>query len=261
MEFCEKGDLGRLLYSDQPVSAALKVRFAVDVALAVAWLHSLEPPVLHRDVRSPNVMLVSLNPQDRIVCKLGDFGSATQMSGRLTQALPTFQWMAPEVLAGRSYDLSSDVYSFGMVLHEIVFRKIPFSEFEQYFSEVRNNQEEIEYFWKEMEIREAIQNGLLPTLQGIFSPEETRLNDMMRKCWSAPADRPSAAAIAHSLTKDSKFERLMTKIPQVNYYYYCFFFFFSYFLSRLLGFDRVAAKVSDEASVHLEHSAGSAAGE
>jgi len=70
-------------------------------------MHSLNPPITHCDVKSPNVMLCSLNPNESAVCaKLGDFGSAVVMN------FPTLSggyvdnpiWFAPEILIQCSYN-------------------------------------------------------------------------------------------------------------------------------------------------------------
>ena len=200
MEMCELGDLGSLLYKGTGfLSSLLKKRAALDVSLALAYTHSCG--IVHRDVRSFNVFMVSFDADARSpVAKLGDFGLATAVMGNLSDALPTFQWNPPEVLKGCNYDLSADVYSYGMFLYELVYQKIPFSEYEKFFTQNGDAM-----LWREMEVREAIEQGLRPDI----SKENTLSNDkqtalfnvIMTDCWSEPAKRPSCAAIAHKLSK------------------------------------------------------------
>ena len=210
MEYLQHSDLGRVLHSPAKgapsLSPAQRTHIALDLAMAVSYLHSLDPPVLHRDVRSPNVFLASLDAEHDVMAKLGDFGCAQQMSGEMTQALPTFQWMAPEVLVGTSYDLSADVYSFGMVLYELLMCKIPFAEFDEFFTQTVNQEGETVMLWKEMAVRDAIRNGLRPKVTGEWGGEDSKLVDLMRKCWGKPAERPSFVLLAHTLATGTRFE-------------------------------------------------------
>jgi len=71
--------------------------FALDIAHGLSYLHSLKPPVIHRDLKSLNVLI------DRsFSCKVADFGLSREMhdSGLATASTGTPHWVAPEVLAG-----------------------------------------------------------------------------------------------------------------------------------------------------------------
>jgi serine/threonine protein kinase len=60
IEFCEAGDLFNALQAKRIGPAQLQLRIAYDVALGMQLLHSCRPPLAHRDLRSPNILLVSL---------------------------------------------------------------------------------------------------------------------------------------------------------------------------------------------------------
>ena len=76
------------------------------------YLHFGNPPVLHRDLKSANILL-----DDSYNAKVADFGlsriKAQQRS--MTGNCGTVQWMAPEILANESYAEPADVYSYGKI--------------------------------------------------------------------------------------------------------------------------------------------------
>ncbi len=137
-ELAPLGDLYRLLHDsslpDHKFTWKLRMKIALDVAQGMNFLHQLSPPILHRDLRSPNVFLMSLDENASIVAKVADFGLAQKLttSSGITDRLETWQWMAPEafgVNSAATYDERADVYSFGIVLWELSSRKHPFEEF------------------------------------------------------------------------------------------------------------------------------------
>ncbi|RHY66747.1 hypothetical protein DYB38_008644 [Aphanomyces astaci] len=126
-EFMDGGDVRTLLENPkiQLSWPAQKVNIAIDVALALAYLHGLTPKLIHRDLKSKNVLLTS-----NMVAKLSDFGLSRNRSYEetLTAGVGTVRWTAPEVMLGDIYSEISDVYSFGVVLSELDTREIPFDD-------------------------------------------------------------------------------------------------------------------------------------
>ncbi|KAJ0402674.1 hypothetical protein ATCC90586_006188 [Pythium insidiosum] len=102
-----------------------KISIAIDVVEALAYMHTREPKLIHRDLKSRNVLL---NAQ--MVAKLSDFGLARNRTYEetLTAGVGTVRWTAPEVMLGENYSEQADVYSFGVVLSELDTREIPFEE-------------------------------------------------------------------------------------------------------------------------------------
>jgi len=121
LEYLSKGDLGRfLLDSDEPVSWARKVKLSLDVACGMAYLHARN--IIFRDLKSENLLL-----DDNLKCKICDFGFARSYTksgrGRPTTMCGTDEFMAPEVVLGQPYDEMADVFSFGMLMFEIISRR------------------------------------------------------------------------------------------------------------------------------------------
>ncbi|RLN02166.1 hypothetical protein BBI17_002347 [Phytophthora kernoviae] len=127
-EYMEGGDLRALLslYEDQGYDLGFdsnKVTIALHIAHALAYLHSLTPPVIHRDLKSKNVLLSS-----GLEAKVTDFGiSRERVDQTMTAGVGTSLWMAPEMMMGERYDDKADMFSFGVVLSELDQHSLPYS--------------------------------------------------------------------------------------------------------------------------------------
>uniref|UniRef100_A0AAV1UP56 Protein kinase domain-containing protein n=1 Tax=Peronospora matthiolae TaxID=2874970 RepID=A0AAV1UP56_9STRA len=100
-----------------------KVKIAAHVVHALVYLHSLTPSVIHRDLKSRNILL-SEN-QD---AKLADFGASRErVDGTMTAGVGTSLWIAPEVTMGERYDEKADMFSFGVVLSELDSLQNPYA--------------------------------------------------------------------------------------------------------------------------------------
>ncbi|XP_026387424.1 serine/threonine-protein kinase EDR1-like [Papaver somniferum] len=96
---------------------------ALDIARGLNYLHCYNPPIVHRDVKSSNLLV-----DNNWHLKVGDFGlsrlkHATFLTTENGNGTP--QWMALEVIRNEPADEKSDVYSFGVVLWELATKKIP----------------------------------------------------------------------------------------------------------------------------------------
>eukprot|EP00850_Spirogloea_muscicola_P013107 SM000087S23389 [mRNA] locus=s87:479195:485097:+ [translate_table: standard] len=123
-EFLPRGSLYRLLHRKKDsITWPRCLRMALDTARGMEYLHRSNPPIVHRDLKSSN-LLVDKN----WTVKVGDFGisrlkHATFLTARSGKGTP--QWMAPEVLRNDPSDEMSDVYSFGVILWELATKQVP----------------------------------------------------------------------------------------------------------------------------------------
>ncbi|XP_062228548.1 probable serine/threonine-protein kinase SIS8 isoform X3 [Phragmites australis] len=117
-EFLPRGSLFRLIHrSNNQLGERRRLRMALDVARGMNYLHNCTPVIVHRDLKSPN-LLVDKN----WVVKVCDFGlsrmkHSTFLSSRSTAG--TAEWMAPEVLQNEPSDEKCDVFSYGVILWEL----------------------------------------------------------------------------------------------------------------------------------------------
>jgi len=119
-EYISGGDLRKILKDEtKELSWLLRSRIATDVAYAMTFLHS--KGLIHRDLKSNNLLV-----SDNWKVKVCDFGFSRRVNKDQQMTLcGTDEWMAPEVMCGDKYDEKADVFSFGMVLTELVTRKKP----------------------------------------------------------------------------------------------------------------------------------------
>ncbi|KAF7830027.1 serine/threonine-protein kinase CTR1-like [Senna tora] len=127
-EYLPRGSLYRLIH--RPASGELldqrrRLRMALDVAKGINYLHCLNPPIVHWDLKSPN-LLVDKNWTVK-VCDFGlsRFKANTFISSKSVAGTP--EWMAPEFLRGEPSNEKSDVYSFGVILWELVTMQQPWN--------------------------------------------------------------------------------------------------------------------------------------
>lgn len=127
-EFMTGGDLRALLVHYEATQHTQgfdhsKVKIALHIAHALTYLHSLPQPVIHRDLKSKNVLLTP-----GLDAKLTDFGvSRKREDCTMTVGVGTSLWMAPEVMTGKRYDTAADMFSFGVVLSELDVHTLPYS--------------------------------------------------------------------------------------------------------------------------------------
>ena len=122
-EYCDNGNLFEYLHIIKGTKLYYKDarRIALEIAYGMNYLHGFKPPILHRDLKSMNVLLDRNN-----TVKLADFGNTSSFQLQMTKQKGTFQWMAPEVIRGSTYSESSDVFSFGIIMNELVTRLPPY---------------------------------------------------------------------------------------------------------------------------------------
>eukprot|EP00727_Mastigamoeba_balamuthi_P002775 m51a1_g12495 putative serine threonine-protein kinase ctr1-like (410) ;mRNA; r:72-1747 len=130
-EFMPHGSLLDLL-SDKamPINTSLKLRILNDVAAGMAYLHGSNPPIIHCDLKSPNILL-----SESMQAKVCDFGLtviAQKHSSSTTQSddsvLGSLLWSAPEIINHGVFSTKSDVYAFGIMLWEMVTRELPYKD-------------------------------------------------------------------------------------------------------------------------------------
>ena len=152
---------------------------ALDVCRGMNYLHTCRPPVIHRDLKSPNLLV-----DKDLTIKVCDFGLSrvrhtTVLSTKSQAGTP--EWTAPEVLQGMPCNEASDVYSFGVILWELLSGEEPWSD------------------KSAMQVVGAV--GFAG--QRLSVPEGTSpaLANLMERCFGEPLDRPSFSEIISLLKR------------------------------------------------------------
>jgi len=123
-ELVESGSLFDFISKESnELTWSLRLKIAKDIAKGCAFLHNACPPVMHRDLKSPNILLASVDANASVVAKVCDFGvslNSAQHTGRIVDC-PL--WLAPEVLQNKPYTEKADVYSVGVIYWELLTRQ------------------------------------------------------------------------------------------------------------------------------------------
>lgn len=136
LEHCDCSLFHRLYKDPSETSRHWLLAVALGVAEAMQYLHAQSPPLIHRDLKSPNVLLQHHAPSAGGTCateeatnvKICDFG----LVGVKEPTAGTPNYMAPELLEARSWSGSVDVYAFAILLNELFTREVPWDGFQPF---------------------------------------------------------------------------------------------------------------------------------
>lgn len=193
-EFCGRGTLYGLL--NKPgfeIPLILRYRMISDVIRGMCYLHSLRPPIVHRDLKSLNLLV-----SDDMVVKVADFGLARILKPEDNKTMTmsgTAAWTAPEVMRGEHYNESCDVFSAGVVFWEIITRQPPWQG-----STV-------------LEVYSAVSKG-----QRLAIPTDcpADIAHMIRACWQEAVARPTFSDLMKMVPpeyRDFKARSLLSSTP------------------------------------------------
>lgn len=196
------------MYENPKFPFSKKILMLLYVARGMRFLHSKN--VIHRDLKCDNVLIDASG-----IAKISDFGLCTikdHERGRMTMAVGTALFMAPEVFLGKSYDEKCDIFSFAIVAYEILFETTnPYECFLNTDSSSSNS-----LGWKAGSDRgSSTIYGLEakvasdPTFRPRFPPKDKMpkdhlfLMEVIEKSWAAnPEERPTFNDIVSILEKE-----------------------------------------------------------
>ena len=192
LPFCEQGNIGKMVGKMDEEEAWKLLR---DCASALAYLHAMNPPVLHQDIKPANILL-----NDNGDYMLTDFGVSTQVKQSLSRvsnqdmallSAGTISYMAPERFSRNNLPvMANDIYSLGSTVYELTSGMLPFGN----------------------------DGGLLqrkgaeiPELPGDFSPLlKKTLDDCLQE---EPWNRPSADQLEETAIRAIRHPELRNAVP------------------------------------------------
>ena len=201
LEIAPMGSLSDLINKSShegkpPFVRQIYYRIAKQVASGLNFLHCRSHPIIFRDLKPSNVLVISIDPLERIQVKLTDFGIAAylQPSGHVgLEGTKGFQ--APEILkyGGRVYyDHRVDIFSYGMLLYNVVSMNLPYASISTLL------------------IDQQIINKLRPSLSNeVLNYGLCLFEDVIRLSWDDdPRVRPNASSIIE-LVSQPTFQSVM----------------------------------------------------
>ncbi|XP_022734967.1 calcium/calmodulin-regulated receptor-like kinase 1 isoform X2 [Durio zibethinus] len=191
--YMSKGSLASHLYSEnhEPLSWNLRVYIALDVARGLEYLHDgAVPPVIHRDIKSSNILL-----DESMRARVADFGLSREemVDKHKANIRGTFGYLDPEYISTRTFTKKTDVYSFGVLLFELIAGRNPLQGLMEYV-ELAAISTEGKVGWEEI---------VDSRLDGKFDVQElNEIAALAYKCVNrVPKKRPSMRDIVQVLTR------------------------------------------------------------
>ncbi|XP_021747827.1 serine/threonine-protein kinase STY8-like isoform X1 [Chenopodium quinoa] len=180
-EFMPKGNLYDFMHKRKGVFKLQSLlRAAIDVSMGMEYLH--QNNIVHRDLKTANLLM----GEDGVV-KIADFGVAKvqTQSGVMTAETGTYRWMAPEVIGHKPYDHKADVFSFGIVIWELLTGELPYSSLTPLQAAIG-----------------VVQKGLRPAIP---KHVHSNLADLLERCWHLdPTLRPNFSEVSGVLQQIAK---------------------------------------------------------
>ncbi|KAK9271809.1 hypothetical protein L1049_002174 [Liquidambar formosana] len=189
-EFMSNGSLANLLYSEEErvLSWDERLQIALDISHGIEYLHEgAVPPVIHRDLKSANILL-----DQSMRAKVADFGLSKEevFDGRNSGLKGTYGYIDPAYISTNKFTMKSDIYSFGIIIFEIITAIHPHQNLMEYVNLASMSSDGVD---------EILDNKLA----GECDPEEVRLlANIAQKCLhKTPRKRPSIGEVSQALLK------------------------------------------------------------
>jgi len=201
-EYCNRGSLYDLLRDARRVPAlaaqlswSRRLSMAVDAARGMLCLHSHKPSIVHRDLKSPNLLVDKhwhAKVTDFNLSRISEDINTHQAAVQSSLVANNPRWHSPEVIKAHCYDKAADVYAFALILWELLTWELPFAAMSPY------------------QIMLGVgEHGLRPEIPAPFSKQAADLiggdvpsqigdayRQLIKDCWTQiPGDRPSFETI------------------------------------------------------------------
>lgn len=194
LEFCHRGSLYDVLSDPkEDITWHRVLRAAADTMKGLTCLHYWKPVIVHRDLKTLNLLV-----DENYLVKVSDFGLSRFSSGgeadknqeTLGKLRGTYAYCAPEVYFGQLYSTAADIFSMGVILWEMAFRCIN-GEYQQPYAEYKNIVFDFQI------IIQTAKKGVRPTIpEG--TPESYKA--LIEQCWDEnPTKRPETSVLMEAV--------------------------------------------------------------
>ncbi|VDM96513.1 unnamed protein product [Thelazia callipaeda] len=188
MEYCGQGQLYEVIRSGRHIEKNQFAQWTHEIADGMNYLH--QKRIIHRDLKSPNILV-----DDTDTLKICDFGTSHQWNRQKSTIMSfcgTAAWMAPEIIKKEPCSEKVDIWSFGVVLWELLTQEIPYKDIDS------------------MAIIWGVGSNNLSLPIPETAPEGMKL--LLKQCWSMkPRNRPS---FLHILTHIAVFKSEIASITE-----------------------------------------------
>ncbi|XP_027154653.1 calcium/calmodulin-regulated receptor-like kinase 2 [Coffea eugenioides] len=189
-EFMSNGSLANLLYNEggQALSWEERLQIALDISHGIEYLHDgAVPPVIHRDLKSANILL-----DHSMRAKVADFGLSKEevFDGRNSGLKGTYGYIDPVYIATNKFTMKSDIYSFGVILFELI-------------TAIHPHQNLMEYVNLAAMSPDGVDEILDKKIIGTCNPDDARsLASIAHKCLrKSPRKRPSIGEVSQAILR------------------------------------------------------------
>ncbi|CAJ1947234.1 unnamed protein product [Sphenostylis stenocarpa] len=188
-QYMSKGSLANLLYGEEKgLSWDERLQIALDISHGIEYLHEgAIPPVIHRDLKSANILLDHL-----MRAKVADFGLSKEeiFDGRNSGLKGTYGYMDPAYISTSKLTMKSDIYSYGIIVFELI-------------TAIHPHQNLMEYVNLAAMDHDGVDEILDKQLVGKCNLEEVRqLAKIGHKCLhKSPKKRPSIGEVSQLISR------------------------------------------------------------
>ncbi|KAK7295551.1 hypothetical protein RJT34_18461 [Clitoria ternatea] len=188
-EFMSNGSLANLLYGEEnKLSWDERLQIVIDISHGIEYLHEgAVPPVIHRDLKSANILL-----DHSMRAKVSDFGLSKEefFDDRNSGLKGTYGYMDPAYISTSKFTMKSDIYSFGIIIFELITAIHPHQNLMEYI-----NLAAMDY--------DGVDEIIDKQLVGKCNLEEVRqLAKIAHKCLhKSPRKRPSIGEVSQSILR------------------------------------------------------------